>query len=434
MTKVAILGAGMAGLGASFSLKTEGVDVVLYEKRSRPGGHAISHTNSGFTYDEGGHVSFTKDNRIKELFASSVGDELYTVKASVNNYWKGKWIKHPAQCNLYDLPVDLKIEILSDFFDAQKNDHGKISNYRDWLYASFGKAFSDTFPMEYTKRYHTTTASNMSTEWVGPRLYRPSPKEVLKGAFNPETDNVHYVQEFRYPKQGGFESFLRLFLEKTNLRSNHQVINIDPVARQIRFSNKNTAEYDVLISSLPLPELISIIPDVPEQIRDAASRLACTQCIVVNVGINRSNISEYHWTYFYDDDFTFTRLNFPHMQSPGNAPPGAGIIQAEVYFSSKYKPVDKSPDEYITPVINDLMRCNLIREDDEILFSDTKYVPYANVIFDLERAPALKIIKDYTDEVGIYCCGRYGEWGYHWTDESFKSGEMAAQQALDALR
>ena len=154
----------------------------------------------------------------------------------------------------------------------------------------------------------------------------------------------------------------------------------------------------------------------------------------MNIGINRSNISEYHWTYFYDDDFTFTRLSFPHMQSPNNAPPGTGIIQAEVYFSGKYKPIDKSPDDYITPVINDLKRCGLMNEDDKILFSDTKYIPYANVIFDLDRAPALKTIKDYTDEVGIYCCGRYGEWGYHWTDESFMSGEKAARQSLDSLR
>ena len=211
MKNVAILGAGISGLGAAYSLRSEPLNVILYEKNSRPGGHAISHTSSGFTYDDGPHISFTKNTRIQELFAESVGNEFYSAKVNCNNYWKGKWIKHPAQCNLYDLPVDLKIDILADFIKAQSGGHGDIHNYRDWLYASFGKTFSDVFPMEYCKRYHTTKASNMSTEWVGPRLYRPDPKEVLMGAFNAKTDNVHYVQDFRYPKHGGFESFLRSF-------------------------------------------------------------------------------------------------------------------------------------------------------------------------------------------------------------------------------
>jgi hypothetical protein len=59
-------------------------------------------------------------------------------------------------------------------------------------------------------------------------------------------------------------------------------------------------------------------------------------------------------------------------------------------------------------------------------------LPYANIIFDLERAAALKIVHGYLDEIGIAYCGRYGDWGYLWTDESFKSGESAAERALSA--
>ena len=35
--------------------------------------------------------------------------------------------------------------------------------------------------MQYTRKYHTTTADNMSTDWLGPRIYRPSLEEVLAG-------------------------------------------------------------------------------------------------------------------------------------------------------------------------------------------------------------------------------------------------------------
>ena len=56
--------------------------------------------------------------------------------------------------------------------------------------------------MEYTKKYHTTEAKNLTTDWLGPRLYRPTLDQVLLGALKPEPLDVHYVDRFRYPTRG----------------------------------------------------------------------------------------------------------------------------------------------------------------------------------------------------------------------------------------
>jgi hypothetical protein len=61
-------------------------------------------------------------------------------------------------------------------------------------------------------------------------------------------------------------------------------------------------------------------------------------------------------------------------------------------------------------------------------------VPHANVIFDLNRAAALKVVHGYLDDLKIAYCGRYGDWGYMWTDESYISGERAAEAALSSCR
>ena len=103
----------------------------------------------------------------------------------VNNYWKGHWIKHPAQVNLYGLPAELIVKVIKDFVDAQQKDHGEIKNYEHWLRASFGNTFAETFPMEYTIKYHTTEAKNKSLDWIGPRLYQAKLEEVLRGALTP---------------------------------------------------------------------------------------------------------------------------------------------------------------------------------------------------------------------------------------------------------
>ena len=250
--------------------------------------------------------------------------------------------------------MDLTTEILQDFINAPEISNAEnISSYDEWLVGSFGSKFAETFPMQYAVKYHTTTASNMTTDWLGPRLYRPQLEEVLRGALSSNTSDVHYISRFRYPSIGGFTSFLNQFLHQADLRLLHEVVRIDPKRRIIQFANGVLEGYDHVISSIPLPDLVEMVDQVPPDVREAAGRLACTTCVLVNIGIDREDISSAHWTYFYDQDFFFTRLNFPHMLSPNNTPSGTGSIQAEVYYSDKYRPLDRKPQDCIDPVIQD---------------------------------------------------------------------------------
>jgi len=433
MENIAILGSGMAGFGAAHRLHEQGMRAVMYDKQPFHGGHTASRTYAeGFTFDQGPHVSFTADKRIQSLFAGSVRGEYESLPYSPHNYWKGYWIKHPAHCNLHGLPHQLVVDVIRDFVKVSSSaDSPEIRNYEDWLLASYGETFARTFPMEYTKKYHTTEARNMTTDWLGPRMYRPTLEEVLTGALTRETPNVHYVTEFRYPSREGFVAFLKGFLGESEIRLNHQVTSVDPKARELGFANGQVARFDGLVSSVPLTDLIPLVRGAPARVVEAAARLASTSCVLVNIGVDRRDLSPAHVLYFYDEDIVFTRLSFPHLMSPHNAPPGAGSIQAEVYFSKKYKPLDRAAADCAPAVIADLRKCGVLKEGDRILFTDFLVLPHAQVIFDLERAEALSTVHQYLDEVGIAYCGRYGEWAYIWTDEAFKSGEEAAQKALD---
>ena len=81
-------------------------------------------------------------------------------------------------------------------------------------------------------------------------------------------------------------------------------------------------------------------------------------------------------------------------------------------------------------MIADLKRCGVLRETDRILFRHAMHIPYANVIFDLESTPSAAKAHAFLNEIGIGYCGRYGDWAYIWTDQSFVSGEKAAQTIL----
>jgi len=431
MSEICVLGTGMAGYGAAHRLQEAGVRALVFDKRNHYGGHTASHTYEGkYTFDEGPHVSFTKHERLQKLFAANIDNRYETLQTRVNNYWRGHWVKHPAQVNLYGLPAELVVRVIEDFVVAQQSPPGAITNYEQWLRASFGNTFAENFPMPYTVKYHTTEAKNMSLDWIGPRLYQAKLEEVLRGAITPATPDVHYVDHFRYPSRGGFVSYLKPFMERADLRLGHALASIDPKQKEIRFANGVAVSYRGIVSSVPLPDLIPSIHGAPKDVLAAAERLACTELVIVNLVVNRPDLVDAHWTYMYDDDIFFTRLSTPHRQSPHNVPPGCGSLQAECYYSRKYRPLDREPRDCIEPTIRDLERIGLLRADDEILFKGAMHIEYANVIFDLERAAALETVHGYLDDIGVAYCGRYGDWAYIWTDESFMSGEKAAEKIL----
>jgi protoporphyrinogen oxidase len=432
MTNVSILGTGMAGFGAAHASHLAGLRPVMYDMHDHIGGHTSSYEfPGGWTFDEGPHVSFTDNVRIKDLLAANIDGKYEEFPTRVNNFWKGHWIKHPAQINLYGLPGELLTRILLEFVEvSQRTASPPIHNYEDWLRASFGNTFAETFPMEYTVKYHTTTASNMNTEWIGPRLYRPKLEEVFRGALQANSSDVHYISGFRYPSRGGFAAYLEPFRKIADIKLAHRVTRIDPAQRVLQFANGNSASFGKLVSSIPLPELVPMIVGAPRDIVEAAARLACTEAVIVCLGIDRPDLVDAHWSYFYDRDVFFTRLSTPHLQSPHNVPPGCGSLQAECYFSRKYRPIDRRPEDCIEPVIADLRRCGVLRERDRVLFRHAMHIPYANVIFDLESTPATQAVHGFLDDIGIGYCGRYGDWAYIWTDQSFVSGENALQKAL----
>jgi len=420
----------MAGFGAASRLREEGIRPTVFDKNPYYGGHTASFRDeNGFLFDLGPHISFSKDPRIQELFAKYVDQKYEAVQVKLDNYWRGLRLTHPVQLHLNGLPKDLIVEIIADFVKEHAVER-KIANYEDWLIASYGRKFAELFPMQYTRKYHMTSAANMTTDWLGPRMYRPSLEEMLRGALAPWKPDVHYITNFRYPTNGGFLSYLKDLPGIADLRLGHELVAVDHSRRELRFSNGFVTGYDALVSSIALPDLVPMIAGTPPDVVEASRKLACSTCVLVNVGVDRADLSEGQITYFYDEDICFTRLSFPHMLSKTNAPQGCGSIQAEVYFSDKYRPLTQSPETVIDQVIADLRRSGTLKDGDKILTRHAKVVRFANVIFDLDRTAALKTVHGYLDDIGIHYCGRYGDWGYMWTDESYISGERAAQSAL----
>lgn len=416
MTETIILGAGIAGLGAAYALREKGLDSFILEKNAYWGGLCSSFAINGFRFDRFVHLSFSKIDLVNELF-SKVDGGINKHLPNPSNIYKKKWIKHPAQNNLYVLNEEEKNAIIEDFKKRPCIDTAKVSNYEDWLRLQFGNYFAEHFPMVYTRKYWMKEAKDLRTEWVASRIYQPSIEEVIAGSKSEDKRITYYAKEMRYPKQGGYQHFLNIMAKAAKIQYNAEVKHIDTIARKVTTKNGASYLYNRLISSLPLPEIVGLLDVVPDEVKKAAGKLEATCGYHVSIALKTPNIPPYLWWYIYDEDILASRVYSPSLKSFDNAPEGCSSLQMEVYCKEN----EYSEQEILDRTVGKLIKLGIINGED-ILFTHLGFEKYANVIFTEPIYKARKVVRDYLTSVGIETIGRFGEWDYLWSDQALVSG------------
>lgn len=420
--RIVIIGAGIAGLAASYYLKQAGIESVIYEKDIRPGGLSKSFSIGEYYFDYGGHCTFTKDREIQKILETNV--DCHQSTAIGYNYKKGHWIKHPVQNNLFCLPTKEKISILQDFITKPNQ---LPQNYYEWLLKTYGKYYTDNYPTLYTRKYWTVEPEMMETKWIGPRMYQSSLQEVLKGAFEMDTPEVHYSNGIRYPKNGGFELLLQNMIDTAKIICSKRVVKICPAHKTIEFQDGTSIKYQTLISTIPLPEYVNVLPEINESQKRAMECLNYTSLTLISLGLKKINNIPATTFYIYDEEILPSRVYSPSVMS------GKGreniSLQAE-FYSSKFKPSALAIEEIKERTIQQLIEIGIFEMGD-IEVSDVRYEKYANIIFTPDIYENRSYVHKLLKENGIYYAGRFGDWDYLWTDQSMLSGKRVAQQIIE---
>lgn len=423
-----ILGAGLAGLSAAYHLP----DAVVFERGRRVGGHAKSVARDGFIFDEGIHVLHTKNEFVLGLLAGAANANLVEHEREAWIYHYGVLTRYPFQANTFGLPVDIVKECLLGFIE-NTFPVDRVQTYEDWLYYQFGRGICERFMVPYSIKFWGVHPRELTTEWVAVRHPRPSLDEVLTGALGDQKRGFGVNARFRYPERGGFSAIGEALADavgRDRIRFGHRVTRIDVERRAIEFNEgESVHRYDRVISTLPLPDVVRMIPTAPDGVRAAAAQLRTNSIFVVNLGIDRPHVSDHHWVYYPEADYSFFRISFPMNFAADCAPPGASSIACEVAYGNR-RPIDR--ERAVDRVIADLRRSNVVSRDDRVVFQDTIDIPYAYVVYDEARRPAVDVIHQYLAAHGIDSCGRYGDWSYLWSDEAILSGRAAARGVLGA--
>lgn len=460
--KTAIIGAGPTGLSAAYHL---GHDTVLLERNSMVGGWCRSIKDNGFTFDYAGHIMFSNDPYVLELYEILLGSNVHWQNREAWVYSKNVYTRYPFQGALYGLPPEVIKECIMGAIDARygssckpqgqeaaptpahANDccaDGGVSlpgskvaalekrgpaNFEEFIYQVWGAGIAKHFAIPYNRKLWAVPLTEMETSWLGGRVPLPNLEEIIDGALQPVAKPMGPNARFGYPLRGGFQALMSGFVPhiKGTIELNADVAHVSPIQRTIVLRDGRRYQYENLISTMPLPELVRIIGDeAPDDVQQAAQGLKHISVRCVNLGVARENITEKHWIY-YPEDTIFHRIFVQGNASPECNPSGGFGITCEITYSPTWKPLPLEGQALVDRCIADCVKVGMFRPDDKVICANQVDMPYAYVVYDHARAKNVETIKSWLAMHGIILAGRYSEWEYYNSDHAFVAGKKAAE-------
>lgn len=421
--KTLILGSGLSGLVLANLIKE---DFTILEKNSECGGLCRSISEHGFTFDWGGsHIIFSRDKEVMKFMVDKLGNNIVQNRRNTKIFFKKKYVKYPFENGLSDLPKKDNYECLYYFVktlgDAKKKD---ACNFKEWIYQTFGKGIAEKYMVPYNEKIWNFKTEDMSTEWIAGRVPKPPVKDIIKSAVGIKTEGYKHQLHFYYPKKGGIQAMIEAFEEpvKDRIMLNFDVKSIRKDESGFVVSDGTKEERgNRLISTLPLPEIVNMIENVPDEVRNAASSLKFNSVVTVMLGVDIEKINDISWLYVPSrTDGIFNRVSFPSNYSKEVAPPQKSSILAEItcnFNDDMWKRKDK---DITNEVISDLEKMGII-DKNKVCFSKVKRSKYAYIIYDLNYSKNTGIVKEYLKNHGIELVGRFSQFEYLNMDACIRS-------------
>lgn len=459
-----VIGAGPTGLSAAYHL---GANALLLEQNDRVGGWCRSVEDQGFTFDHAGHIMFSNDAYVHEMYTMLLGDNVHWQDREAWIYSKGVHTRYPFQGSLYGLPPEVIKECIVGAVQAQFGPLDKARsagrtkpaaaindccadgiaeataplcearqagvdaqprNFEEFIYQVWGAGIARHFAIPYNTKLWAVPLSEMETSWLGGRVPQPDLAEMIEGALKPAPKPMGPNARFGYPLRGGFQALMDGFLPqlRCELRLKTRVAAVSPTRGCVTLDSGQVLPYRTLVSTMPLPVLIGLIGDeAPEEVRVAAAALRSVSVRCVNLGIARERVTDKHWIY-YPEDTVFHRIFVQGNASPHCNPPGGFGFTCEISYSP-HKPLPCDGEALIQRCIDDCIRVGMMEPSDRVLCAHEVDLPYAYVVYDHARQRNVDLIRGWLAEHDILLAGRYSEWEYYNSDHAFLAGKKAAE-------
>ena len=447
--KVAVLGAGPAGMAAAYSLAGRGVPVTVLEKEDQVGGLARTIRHQGFRFDLGSHRFFTKHERVRTFVEELLGDELITVSRSSKIIFQGRYFDYPP--TFWNAFSGLGPFTSARIFGAYLKqrilpDRRETKTLEDWMTRQFGSVMYELFFKTYTEKVWGTPCREIAAIWATQRIQGMSLAAAIRQALLP-ADNppASMIDRFLYPRLGigricekmaeAFPEAVKLSTRVTGLRPDGErgwvVAGEGP-------SGKIQVTAEQVISTLPINELVKMLsPAPPPPVREAAAALAFRDLILVALMFDCEPLTAESWIYIPNHEIIFGRFHEPANFSRELSPPGQTSLVFDL-FCFRTDPIWTWPDDQLTEaVVADLRKIGMVKAEmlKRIIGAKVIRAERAYPLHRLGYEEPLGVIKSYLDAAGrqgLRTVGREGQFAYLNIDHALVAGMLAAENALGA--
>ena len=448
-----IIGAGPAGLTTGYELaKNFKWSVTVVDKDSLIGGLSKTTEYKGCRFDIGPHHFITEHKHIEAWWKSIMGNDFIKLKRFTRIYYKKRFFNYPLQPlnAIKNLTFIECIQCMASYTKSCLFPKRNVVSLQDFFVNRFGYRLFLMFFKNYTEKLWGIPCDKISADWGPQRIRNFSLLKAIFFAFfgrwfkkyTPRT----IQDEFYYPINGAGTLWERvgwhiiactdccIKLSETVISLEHNNKKIVAVltkgTEEHRTSVQKLTRYEAhyFFSTMTLADLVhELDPLPPVEVLHAAKALRCRSLIVVNLIVNKINISPDHWLYIHEPNVRHIRMgNMNNFSLKMVDHPNHSVLNFE-YFMFMDDPLWKMSDtELVALGKRELGILGLAKEED-VLDGMVSRTTAAYPIYEENYKKHLQIVRSYLDRFeNLQLIGRNGTHSYNNMD-------VAMLSAMDAV-
>lgn len=494
MKKVIIIGAGPAGVTAGYELlKTKkDYEVVILEETSEIGGISKTVRYKGNRMDIGGHRFFSKDDRVMNWWnevmprqgAPALDDKILDREVSIvaggpdpeqadrvmlarnrvsRIYYKKKFFDYPVKMNWNTIKN-------MGFFTTCKAGFSYLASVvvkkpedslENFYINRFGKQLYSMFFEGYTEKLWGRHPREISADWGAQRVKGLSIVAIIKDIFRkmlPGKKNAavetSLIEEFFYPKYGpgqlwelAADDFCKM---GGTLKKNCKVVRVNKEGNRItsvvyiKDGQEIEETADVVISSMPLKELIAGMSDVPANVKEVAEGLPYRDFVTVGLLVNKLNLKNETklktlnnivpdcWIYVQDVGVKLGRIQVFNNWSPYlvERPEETVWIGLEYFCKEGDEFWNMSKEEWTEFGVSELIKMGVISSREEALDSHMERVKKAYPAYFDTYDRIDELVSYLNSYENLFCVGRNGQHRYNNMDHSMATAFEAVKNIV----
>jgi len=294
-TKVVVIGAGPAGLGAAYRLQQyDSEDWLLIDAEESPGGfYGSATTPEGFRFDHSYQALQSRYEYFDKLLESlerRTGHEIFeNIKVISAVLYQDQLVPYPIQNHLSSLPNPQKVDCASDLAVARlkkllSNERLVAKSLNDYLVSEWGENLSNLFFRPYIYKSRAFPTEKMTHEWITQKIPNTDVIKMMDQLLSNRSSEDE-GSTVRYPKQYGigdlWDRVVRsLQTERVHFKTKVQQIDLEN--KKITTDNGTEIRYEHLISTIPFTSLLRLANREDNSFESSSTFVIC-------LGIRGSN-------------------------------------------------------------------------------------------------------------------------------------------------